>query len=77
MNIPINTDGWIAFDGDGRYLTLFLDEPQKDNNGRWYCETPARSLVIKEVCAVVVFEIDGQELAAGEKLKFIGLELAE
>ena len=78
MIIPINPDGWIAFDADGRYLTLFLDEPELNPRGRWTINDSAtRSIVVQDVDnATIVFEVGSKTLAAGEKIKFIGLELA-
>ena len=74
--IELNTTGFLGFDTDGEYLTLFLDEPKKDNAGRWYAEDPARILIIRRVYnSSVIFTVDGRELAAGEKIKFNGLEL--
>lgn len=76
MNVPLTTDGWIAFDADGEYLTLFLDEPMQDGRGRWYIENPSRLMVVnKPQNAGIVFEIGDETLAAGEKLRFVGLEL--
>lgn len=76
MNIPLNTDGWIAFDGDGEYLTLFLDDPKEEARGRWYVEDPSRLMVVQKVQnSGIVFLIGETTLSAGEKLRFVGLEL--
>jgi len=77
MNIPLNADGWIAFDADGRYLTLFLDEPDLSQRGRWTINEPAtRSIVIQDVGNDgIVFILGENSLSAGEKLKFNGLNI--
>ena len=78
VNVPLNADGWIAFDLDGRYLTLFLDEPGLNQRGRWTINAPAtRSIVIQDVGNdAIIFILGENSLSAGEKLKFTGLEIA-
>jgi len=74
IEVDLSLDGVLAFDTDGEYLTLFLDEPNKDVNGRWFVENPERLLIIQKIQnPLVIFKLGNNELKAGEKIKFINL----
>lgn len=69
MIIPLETDCFLAFDKDGEYLTLFLDDPAKDARGRWFLNDLTRMIETRKVGSVeVLFDLgSGKILSPGQK----------
>jgi len=41
MIIPFTKDRYLAFDNQGDQMTLFMVEPEKGADGRWFVENPS------------------------------------